>query len=286
MGRSYKVIDIVYNLYDQEAYDLRPTWQRERLYSGAGYAKMNTQPPITLDEHIQMMDRAGVEKALMPAVKCATAQGGKRLEGFEVPYEKVYEVTRRYPGRIYGLAGVDPTEGMEGLRQLERAVKELGFVGAHSYPHWHDISPLDARYYPIYAKCIELDIPLQMQIGHAGPTRCYTIFKPIYLDRIAIDFPELKVIGIHTGFPWVDEAISVSWKHENVYIGADAWAPKYWKSDFVHYINSWGQDKVIWGSDFPIVDPERCMKEVEELGLSEEAKRKLLVDNARKLYKL
>ena len=96
-----------------------------------------------------------------------------------------------------------------------------------------------------------------MQIGHAGPIRCYTTFKPIYLDRIAIDFPELEVIGIHTGFSWVDEAISVSWKHDNVYIGADAWAPKCLKPDFVHYIDTWGQDKVIWGSDFPIIDPER-----------------------------
>lgn len=285
MGAEYKAIDIVYNLYDQEAYDLRPKWQREKFYKG-GYGKITTQDPITVEQQIEKMDRAGIEKALMPAVKCGLQSGGKKLDGFEVPYQRVYEVTQKYPGRIYGVAGVDPLDGMDGLRELERAVKELGFVGAHSYPHWYDMSPLDPRYYPIYAKCVELDIPLQMQIGHAGPIRCYTTFKPIYLDRIAIDFPELKVIGIHTGFPWVDEAISVSWKHENVYIGADAWAPKYWKPDFIHYINTWGQDKVIWGSDFPIIDPERSLEEVEELGLREESKRKLLRSNAEKVYKL
>lgn len=284
MAAKIKAIDLVYNLYDEEAYNLRPEWQRENFYKG-GYGKINTQAPLSIEQQVEKMDRAGIEIALMPAVKCGVASGGKRLDGFEVPYERVYEVTKKYPGRIYGLAGLDPRDGMDGLRELERAVKEFGFIGAHSYPHWYDMSPLDARYYPIYAKCVELDIPLQMQIGHAGPTRCYTVFRPIYLDRIAIDFPELKVIGIHIGFPWVDESISVSWKHTNVYIGADAWAPKYWKPEFVHYINSWGQDKVIWGSDFPIVDPERALKEIEELNLKEEPKRKLLRENAEKLYR-
>ena len=75
MGSNYKAIDIVYNLYDQEAYDLRPKWQRERFYKG-GYAKINTQGPITVEQHVEKMDRAGIEKALMPAVKCGSHQGG------------------------------------------------------------------------------------------------------------------------------------------------------------------------------------------------------------------
>ena len=78
----------------------------------------------------------------------------------------------------------------------------------------------------------------------------------------------------------------MSWKHPNVYIGADAWAPKYWKPEFVHYINSWGQDKVIWGSDFPIIDPERAIKEIDGLNLREEPKKKLLRENAKKVFKI
>lgn len=280
-----KAIDIVCNLFDEELYNLRPEWMRGGFYHG-GYGKINTEKPITVEQMIEKMDRAGIEKALMPAVKCGVEYGGKGFGGFELPYERVYEITKKHPGRIYGLAGVDPREGMNALRKLERAVKDLGFVGAHSYPHWFDMSPLDRRYYPVYAKCVELDIPIEMQIGHAGPTRCYTVFHPMDLDRIAIDFPELKVIGIHVGFPWVDESISVSWKHENVYIGADAWAPKYWKPEFVHYINSWGMGKVIWGSDYPIVDFERSLREVDGLNLKEQSKTMLLREAALKVFKI
>ena len=72
-----------------------------------------------------------------------------------------------------------------------------------------------------------------------------SVGRPITLDTIACDFPELKIIGIHTGWPWVEEMISVAWKHPNVYIGSDAYAPKFWKPEFVQFINSWGQDKVL-----------------------------------------
>jgi predicted TIM-barrel fold metal-dependent hydrolase len=284
MRDEYKAIDIVFNLYDEEALNARPLWMREGFYGG-GYGKIKKMKPLTTELLIEKMDRAGIEKIIMPAVKCGVEYGGKGFGGFEIPYERVYELTKKYPDRIYGLAGLDPRDGMKGIRELERAVNDLGFIGAHSYPHWFDMSPLDARYYPIYAKCLELDIPIEMQIGHAGPTRCYTVFHPILLDRIAIDFPELKVIGIHIGFPWVEESISVSWKHGNVYIGADAWAPKYWKPEFVHYINTWGKEKVIWGSDFPIIDPERSLREIDELNLREGSKRKLLRENAEKVFK-
>jgi uncharacterized protein len=101
------------------------------------------------------------------------------------------------------------------------------------------------------------------------------------LDTIACDFPELKIIGIHTGWPWVEEMISVAWKHPNVYIGSDAYAPKFWKPEFVQFINSWGQDKVLFGTDFPIIDFERATREINELGLTEDSKQRLLWKNTR-----
>ena len=184
---------------------------------------------------------------------------------------------RKYPTRFRGLAGIDPTEGMEGVRQLEYAIKELGFIGAHLYPHWFELAPDHRKYYPFYAKCVELDVPIQMQVGHClvySTDRPLTsVGRPILLDTIACDFPELKLIGIHTGWPWVEEMISVAWKHPNVYIGSDAYAPKYWKPEFVHFINSWGQDKVLFGTDFPIIDFERATREVGELGFKERAKK-------------
>jgi len=199
-------------------------------------------------------------------------------------------VIEAHPDRFFGLAGIDPTEGMEGVRKLEYAVRDLGFIGAHLYPHWFGWPPDDRRYYPFYTKCCELDVPIQMQVGHClvyrPDIRLPSVGRPITLDTIACDLPELKLVGIHTGWPWVEEMISVAWKHPNVYIGSDAYAPKHWKPEFVHFINSWGQDKVLFGTDFPVIEPERAISEIDQLHLRPEAKRKLLRDNALRVYNL
>jgi hypothetical protein len=179
---------------------------------------------------------------------------------------------------------------MHGLRELERAVKELGFIGAHLYPHWFEMAPDHARYYPIYAKCCELGIPIQMQVGHclrySAERPLKSVGRPITLDTIACDFPELKLIGIHIGWPWTEEMIAVAYKHPNVHIGTDAYAPKHWDEKFVRFMDSFGQDKVIFGTDYPVIDLERARTEFEELGLREGPKRKVLRDNAIRLYGL
>ena len=112
---------------------------------------------------------------------------------------------------------------------LEHAVTELGFIGAHLYPHWFELPANHAKYYPFYAKCIELDVPVQMQVGqsliYSKQQRCRSVGRPIYLDDIACDLPELKLIGSHVGIPWHDEMIAMAWKHDNVYICTDAHSP-------------------------------------------------------------
>jgi hypothetical protein len=110
--------------------------------------------------------------------------------------------------------------------------------------------------------------------------------RPITLDNIACDFPELVIIGIHIGFPWTEEMISVAWKHENVYIGTDAYAPKHWPVALKHFADSWGQDKVMFGTDFPVVDPVRSRREIEEIGFRPGPKAKLLRLNAQRVFRL
>ncbi len=189
---------------------------------------------------------------------------------FELPYERVARVCARRPDRLAGLAGVDPFHGMQGLRDLEQAVHEHGFVGAHLYPHCFGLAPDHARYYPYHAKCAELDIPIMMQIGHnlvySRERRLPSVGRPITLDIVAIDFSELRVIGIHVGVPWTDEAISMAWKHDNIYLGGDAYAPGHWPPSFVHYANTYGSHKVLFGTDWPVIDPERAVREVDALG--------------------
>ena len=106
------------------------------------------------------------------------------------------------------------------------------------------------------------------------------------LDRVAIDFPELTIIGIHVGYPWTEEMIAVTWKHRNVFLGTDAHAPRYWDPSLVKFINGRGQDKVLFGTDWPVIDFERAVREIEALELKEEAHRKLLFDNAVRVYGL
>jgi predicted TIM-barrel fold metal-dependent hydrolase len=207
-----------------------------------------------------------------------------------MPLEVVDKAVAQYPDRFFGLYGIDPTQGMTAVRELQHAVEDRGYIGAHGYPHWFEL-PIDhARWYPFYTKCCELDIPIQFQIGqsmvYSADYPIRSVGQPITMDAVACDFPELKLIGIHVGIPWTDEAIAMAWKHKNVYLGCDAHSPKYWPASFVNYINTYGQDKVIFGTDFPVLDFERTRREIEALGLRPGPKRKLLRDNVIRIYGL
>lgn len=279
-------IDTVVNPQTPEILKFRPGWgvkfQQEKfgrddsVLSGYSYQQM-----------LEMMDAAGTERAFLVANK--TGQIG--LPGsWHLPYEVVADAVAAHPKRFYGLAGIDPTEGMDGVRALERAVKDHGFIGAHLYPHWFELAPDHARYYPFYAKCVELDVPIMLQVGQSlvytkeRPLR--SVGRPITLDSVACDFPELKLIGMHVGIPWTEEMIAMAWKHDNVFIIADAHAPKYWPQSFVHYINSYGRHKVMYGTDFPVLTFERYRREVDDLNLRPESRRLFLRDNAIRVFGL
>ncbi len=140
------------------------------------------------------------------------------------------------------------------------------------------------RIYPYYARCAELDIPIMMQVGHnlvyseGAPAALGG--RPITLDQVAIDFPTLRLLGIHIGVPWTDEMISMCWKHDNVFLAGDAYAPKHWPKNFVHYANTYGSHKVLFGTDWPVIDPERAVAEVAAHGLRPEAHARLMRENA------
>ncbi len=279
-------IDIVCNLFTPQEVQQGQTGVDEYFLDQVRFPA-ELRPGVPLETYLEKMDHARIQRSLLIAVRA----GDLRIKGsFEIPYARVADICQRYPDRFSGLAGVDPTRGMQSLRDLEYAVKEYGFVGAHLYPHWFGLPPDHARYYPIYAKCCELEIPIMMQVGHCLRYQRERILpsvgRPITLDRIAIDFPELVLIGIHLGYPWTEEMISVAWKHENVYIGSDAYAPRHWPESFVHFINTWGKDKVLFGTDWPVIDPERAVTEIDTLELRPESKQKFLRDTALRLFRL
>ena len=242
---------------------------------------------VSIDDYLLKMDRANIERSLLIAVRA----GDLAVRGsYEIPYARVAEVCRLHPDRFSGLAGVDPTRGIQGLRDLDHAVRDLGFVGAHLYPHWFGMAPDAALYYPYYARCCELDIPIMMQVGqnliYSRDRRLPSVGHPMALDRVAIDFPDLRLLGIHIGVPWTDEMIAMAWKHENVFIGVDAYAPKHWPSQLVRYLNTYGREKVLFGTDWPVIDPERAVREIDELDLRPQTVASLMRANALRVFRL
>jgi predicted TIM-barrel fold metal-dependent hydrolase len=200
------------------------------------------------------------------------------------PPEEVYEITSQLPGRVFGLFGINPFDAMRGVRELERSVKEMGFVGAHIHPHGFDLGPDHAYYFPFYAKCQELGVPVVLSMGTTLGALPIENARPVRLDRVAIYFPELTIVCTHTGWPWVEEAIAIASKHRNVFLGTSAHAPKHWKPEMIKFINSWGQDKVVWGTDFPLISHKESLEQLDRLELRETARKKLLWANAERIF--
>lgn len=279
-------IDIVCNLFTPEEVRLGLTGLDEEFKAQVRMPEA-MRAGVPIEDYLAKMDRAGIQRSLLIAVRC----GDLKIQGsFEIAYARVAEICAAHPHRFSGLAGVDPFRGMQGLRDLEAAVRLHGFVGAHLYPHWFGLAPDDAKYYPYYAKCCELDVPIMMQVGqnlvYSRERRLPSVGRPICLDQVAIDFPELKLLGIHIGVPWTDEMIAMAWKHENVFIGVDAYAPKHWPPQLVRYLDSYGRDKVLFGTDWPVIDPERAVREIDALKLRPETMDKLMRHNALRVFRL
>lgn len=237
----------------------------------------------SIEAMIAKMDEAGVGKVFI--TQCKMWSYRNKWMYMDTKLEEVAQYTRRYPDRFVGLAGYNPFRIKESLQEIDRAVKEYGFKGVYIHIYGFDIPLHDSKMYPLYAKCDELKIPVSLQVGHVLEAMPSEHARPIYLDRIASDFPDLKIIGAHTGWPWVEELISVCYKWDNVYFGVDAWMPKYMKPEIIHYINSrMGQDRCLWGTNG--LPWKESLDQWEEMKLREETKKKLLRDNAVELFGL
>lgn len=235
----------------------------------------------SIEAMLTKMDEAGVGKVFI--TQCKMWSYWNKWMYMDTTLEEVAQYTKRYPDRFVGLAGYNPFRIKQSLEELERAVRNYGFKGVYIHIYGFDIPLHDRKMYPLYAKCVELDIPVSMQVGHVLEAMPSEHARPIYLDWIASDFPTLKIVGAHTGWPWVEELISVCYKWDNVYFGIDAWMPKYLKPEIIQFINSrMGQDRCLWGTNG--LPWKESLDQVEALGLREETKRKLLRDNAVELF--
>jgi uncharacterized protein len=249
-----------------------------RLFKQSGAAHL-LDSGLSTSQIIEAMDRAGITKLLL----CAWHRPGTWI----FSNTEIAEMIQHHPDRFVGVAAVNLEKPVEAVRELQRAVKELGFKALRVVPWLWKLPPNDKLYYPLYVKCIELDIPFCTQVGHTGPLMPSETGRPVpYLDEVALTFPELKIVGGHIGYPWTDEMIGLAWKHENVFIDTSAYLPRYYPPQLLHYLKTYGKDKVLFGTNFPQLSLEKCVQQVDELGLTEDIRAKFLGENARRVFKL
>ncbi|WP_433561238.1 amidohydrolase family protein [Nocardia sp. CA-151230] len=235
---------------------------------------------IPLKATLAAMDAGGVDRALLSAW-CAP-------EGVLISNDEVAEWVAEAPDRLIGVASVDLRRPMESVRELRHRVREEGFKGVRVLPWLWEVPPTDARFYPLYAACVDLGIPFCTQVGHTGPLRPSEPGRPIpYIDRIALDFPELTIVCGHVGYPWTEEMIAVARKHENVVIDTSAYTTKRLPPALVAYLKTTsGRRKVLFGTNYPMILPQHALDGLEQLGLDDETRELYLDGNARRVFGL
>jgi len=194
-----------------------------------------------------------------------------------------------YPDRFVPQGGVDPNTGMEGVRNMVRQYEEFGVrsFGAFNAGYNPQVGISDALMYPIYAKCVELDVPIFSCVGVPGPRFPMWPQRVELLDQVMYDFPDLVFVTRHGCEPWEDLVVKLMLKWPNLYYSTSAFAPKYYPEAIIRYANTRGADKVIYAGYFPMgLSVERIMTDMKEVAFKDEVWPKFLRDNARKVLKL
>ena len=235
------------------------------------------------EQLIAAMDEAGVQTVLATDL---LAWSYTRQQRFALDMTaRIAELTKKYPGRIYGLADYDPFQIRKSLEKLEKDVTEHQYKGVYIHIYGYDIGLDHRKMYPLYAKCEEMGVPVSMQVGHVLEAMPSEHGRPIQLDRIACDFPDLVMIGTHTGYPWVDEMLAVANKWPNVYVNISAWLPKYFGPNLVRFVRGRStHQKVLFGTNG--LDWSRYLMELDKLDIPEERARAILYENAQRVHGL
>lgn len=260
----------------------------------------------TIERLLGEMDEAGIDKTVLLALDAGIAfSSGVSFKEYN---DYVANIVHEHPDRIIGFAGIDPRRGKEALGELQRCA-EMGLKGLKLWT-LTGFYPDDESYYPLYEKAAELGFPMLIHTG-MGPPGTYVKFnRPVYVDKVAVDFPEIKIIMAHVAAPaWVEEAIMVTMKNSNVFVDISAWEPTYKVAPFV-LCQTLAQIKaatgslrqVLFGTDWPLFTPVLSLKEwvegiqtlempppLQMMGLkdfTEKDKQQILGGNAARLFGL
>ncbi|MEV6851309.1 amidohydrolase family protein [Actinoplanes sp. NPDC051411] len=208
--------------------------------------------------------------------------------------EEVAESCAAHPGVLIPFASIDPHKGRAGAREARRLVSEYGVRGFKFHPSIQAFSPDDRMAYPLYEAIEELGVPALFHTGQTGIGAGLPggggirlrYSNPMLVDDVAVDFPELRIILAHPSFPWQDEALAVATHKPYVHIDLSGWSPKYFPPQLVRYANSLLQDKVLFGSDYPLITPDRWLTDFEKLEIKPAVRPKILKENAARLLGL
>ena len=230
-------------------------------------------------ELIAAMDEAGVRTALVSAWSSP--------KGDIISNDEVERAIDAAPTRLKGLLAADLNDPMAAVRDIRRRAKTGKFVGLRIVPWLWDLAPNDRRYYPIYAACIDEGLPFCTQIGHTGPLKRSETGRLIpYLEDAMLDFPELVVVAGHVGFPWIDEVASMLRKFRNFHVDTSAYALHRLPETFVKLMKREGEGRILFGSNFPMLTPKRCLEGLDGIGLDAAGRAAFLAGAARRVFRL
>jgi uncharacterized protein len=212
----------------------------------------------------------------------------------KITNEEVAELAHKNGDVAIPFASVDPHRGAEGVAMARRLIKDYGVRGFKFHPSTQEFFPNDRMAYPLYEVIAEAKLPALFHTGQTGVgagTRGgggirMKYSNPLALDDVAVDFPDMPIILAHPSFPWQEEALSVATHKPQVYIDLSGWSPKYFPPLLVQYANTLLKDKILFGSDYPLIAPERWMEEFAKLPIKPEVRPLILKENAARLLKL
>jgi uncharacterized protein len=264
--------------------------RRERSSKAMGeYFGIGTMPRYTLPE------LAEYYRERRMACVAFSVDGVSQSGEDPVPSnEEVAELAAEHADVVIPFASVDPDRGRAGVRMARRLITEYGVRGFKFHPNTQAFYPNDRAAYPLYEVIAEHGLIALFHTGQTGvgartPGGGGVRLKysnPMYIDDVAVDFPDLKIILAHPSFPWQDEALAVATHKPQVYIDLSGWSPKYFPPQLVQYANSLLKDKVLFGSDFPVITPDRWMRDFADLPIKPEVRPKIMKNNAAALLGL
>jgi len=246
------------------------------------------QGPPTLDELADYYRQRRIA-AVVFSVDAEAALGHP-----PVPNEEVAAAAARHDDVLIPFASIDPHRGRAAVRQARRLVEEHGVRGFKFHPSAQAFTPNDRKIYPLYAEIEALRMPALFHSGQTGIGAGVrggggirlSYSNPIALDDVAVDFPDLKIIIAHPSFPWQDEALAIATHKPNVYIDLSGWSPKYFPPQLIQYANTILRHKVMFGSDFPLLTPDRWLADFAAIPIKDEVRPLILKDNAARLLEL